>query len=218
MNKAKNFILYSVFCVLFTVLSGCNKNPINQLIEPDTNNNTVQVSGQWILYGDEIMTDGGVMFISWGQNYSVDFSCRENPRAGVKCTKIYWSGGSVNISGGTTSLYTGFSLITAKEYTTYLTTTRDISAGGYTKLTFWARKGFMSANTVLRVQSPNGTENSTAPVNVWEGTLSENWTQYSLNIAGSLAAIKDYVIVVLKTNDLRPGNGATVYIDDIRLE
>lgn len=217
MKSLNRTLLLTACYLLLTVLSGCGKNPITAVTEPVTVSKSQQWSGTWVVYNDELMTNGGVMLIGWGDNFGVDFNCRENPYQGVKCMKLYWNGGSVNISGGTTNLYTGLSLIVAKDYADYLATTKDISAGGYTKVTFYARKGFMSANTVLRVQSPNGTETSTPPTNAWEGTLTEEWKQYSLDIAGSQIAVRDFVIIVLKTTDQHAGNGATVYLDDIRL-
>ncbi|MFH1368552.1 MAG: hypothetical protein ABII64_05440 [Elusimicrobiota bacterium] len=217
MKKILMILLVTSHWSLVTMFCGCSKNPVTQLIEPVTVNASPQWSGNWTLYDDELKTGGDVMMIGWGGNFTVDFNCRENPCEGVKCIKLDWNGGAVEISGGSTDLYTGFSLIVAKSYSDYLSASRDLSPGGYTKASFYARKGFMSSNAVLRIESPNGNSDSAAPNNVWEGALTENWKEYTLNITGSLSAARHFMNIVLKTSDAKKGSGATVYIDNIKL-
>ena len=209
--------LLTTHYLLLTVLAGCSKNPVSKLIEPVTVNKSQSWTTDWRIYEDELKTNGGVLMIGWGNGFVIDFESRENPYQGVKCMKVYWDGGTVTISGGSTDLYTGFSLIAAKDYNDYLSVSKDLSPGGYTKLSFYARKSFMSANTVLRIESPNGSNTSIVPNNVWQGTLTETWAQYSMDISGSLSSARHFVNIVLKTTDGLKGNGAIVYIDEIRL-
>lgn len=215
--KKQFYFIIAVLLPLSALFAGCDKNPMNKLKEASTASNSSSWSGTYVVYDDELRTGGDVMMIGWGDNFTVDFNSRENPLNGVKCIKIAWDGGDVMTVNGATNLYTGLALIVAKNYADYLTTTRDLSPGGYTKVTFWAKKGFMSSNTVLRMESPNGTSTSIAPANAYETALTDDWAFYSFDITGSLANARFFVNIVLKTTGTTKGNGATIYLDDIKL-
>jgi hypothetical protein len=216
MKKSTVFLLFTAYCSLVTVLAGCNKNPVTQLVQPSTVNTSSQWSGTFTLYDDDLKTGGGVMGIGWGPNFVVDFNSRENPYAGVKCIKIDWDGNKVTTSNGEFFTYTGFSLIAALSYVDVLNVSKNLTPGGYKKVTFWARKSSMASNTVLRVESPNGSSTSTPPTNALETALTDSWQKYSFDITGSLAVVRQYVNIILKTTDNKQGSGATIYIDDIK--
>jgi hypothetical protein len=218
----KKNILFIIPVLFFPLLAGCDKNPLNKLREPVSASNSSAWSGTFVCYDDELKTGGGYGAITWGDNFVVDFNCRENPYNGVKCVKVTWDGNNVTAHDNaankdiTVNTYAGFSLIVPKSSSDWDIVKRDLSPGGYTKVTFWARKAFMSLNTVLRMESPNGTFTSIAPTDAYETALTDEWKQYSFDITGSLESARFFVNVVLKTDGSK-GNGATIYIDDIKL-
>src|SRR3989339_423571 len=198
----RNWILKPLLlCLLPVLLASCENSPTKRLIGPEPYDSSGQWSGKWVVYDDQLRSDGGVMFIGWGEGFSVDFNSIERPYSGTKCIKVKWDGSDVTTAEGVTGLFTGFSLIVAKDYNYYSTTTKDLTSGAYTTVRFRARKEFLSSNTLLRFEGPIGDENSTPPDNAWQGTLSDNWQEYSFNISGNISSVHRFVTAVLKTTD-----------------
>jgi hypothetical protein len=229
---------FTLFFLLSASLISCEKNPISKVVDPAGTYNTGIWSGNWILYDDELKTDGATMVYT--QGVSLDFNSTDNPRSGKKCIRFSWDGSPVltykklpahpqdYVQGD----FTGFGLICAKTLDEYFTGTRDLSAGGYTKLTFWAR-GHLFDHVYLRVEANSDDANfskiPSGTAGVWEGVVGPDWQKYTVTLDknyNSLAAAKDFVKVILAYDDdgdpttantTSSNNGGTVFLDDIQL-
>ena len=134
-------LLFPAICSIFVVFTGCNKTPVNDLVNPTSTNSSGIWSGKWIVYDDELKTNGAVMLYTEG--VSLNFNYSSNPHSGSKCMQFSWTGLPVltyaNLPDHPTdymqSGFTGFGLISAPTLGQYFTGTRDLSKGGYTKIT-----------------------------------------------------------------------------------
>jgi len=230
-------LLFSTICSIFVVFAGCSKTPVKDLVDPTSTNSTGIWSGKWIVYDDEMKTNGAVMLYTEG--VSLNFNYTGNPHSGSKCMQFSWTGLPVltyaslpdHPTDYIQSGFTGFGLISAPTVAQYFTGTRDLSKGGYTRITFWAR-GSLSAYTYLLVEAnfaagttPTGITHTSTGEGFWIGTVTSNWQQYSLNIdniTNNLAAATDFVKIIMvydppSGSNSTQGNGGTVYIDDIQL-
>ncbi|MCB4792311.1 MAG: hypothetical protein LHV68_10570 [Elusimicrobia bacterium] len=219
-----------ILLIIFIFFTGCEKNPVKKLINPADSNaiGIWDTNGDWVIYDDEIKTGGAILFFNSLDNQVLDFNCRDNPHSGSKCLKYSWNGKDVYAYGATPGLehdYCGFSLTASKDVNSYLTATRDISGGTYTKISFWAR-GDLNTFVYLRLEGNNGTDTSLSGTDAWMSSdlapVTSSWQKYEFNITGNMTAIKDFVKIVLKYNEgVSPntvvGNGGTVFIDDIKL-
>ena len=238
MNKIS---LFAVCFLAFALLPGCERNPVNKIVDPTVSNTTGIWSGTWVLYDDELKTGGNIMLFTEG--VSLDFNNTDNPHSGPdslspnaivkKCIRFSWDGSPVFTysTSAKQSDFTGFSLICAQTTAAYSTQTRNLSLGGYTKITFWAR-GSLSTNVYLRVEAnstdPNQYALASGSVGVWQGTVTSDWNKYSVKIDNSvnnLAAATDFVKFILvydedgnpNTANTGRSNGGAVYLDDIEL-
>jgi hypothetical protein len=232
----KKAFFFSVFFSVFFVFAGCSKTPVNDLVNPTAKNSTGIWSGQWVIYDDELKTNGAVMLYTEG--VGLNFNCANNPHSGSNCIQFSWNGLPVLTYASLPSHptdyiqsgFTGFGLICAPTVAQYFTATRNLSLGGYTKITFWAR-GSLSVYTYLLVEanfasgaSPNVTQPGSG-TGYWMGTVTSGWQQYTISIdnnTNNLSAATDFVKIIMvydppSGSNSTQGNGGTVYIDDIQL-
>ena len=234
----KKALLFYILIFPFLIITGCDKDPVNRLVNPSPASSTGVWSGTWVLYDDELKTNGAVM--TFNEGATIDFNCTDNPRSGKKCIRYSWNGSPVLTYASppsqpvnyTQSGFSGFSLICAQTLGAYSTQTRNLALGGDTKITFWAR-GSLNANVYLRVEAnfpstaTNVYELKSGATGVWMGVPSSTWTQYSLTIdptVNNLAATDFVKFILLYDEDGNPdtpntsvGNGGTVFLDDIEL-
>jgi hypothetical protein len=232
----KNLILWSILFSLFSAFMGCDANPVNRLVNPSPSNISGVWSGAWVIYDDEVKTGGAIMTYNTGA--TLDFHSTDNPHSGKDCIRYSWDGSPVltyaSLPAHPTdyiqSGYSGFSLICAPTDAQYFTATRNLSLGGYTKITFWAR-GELFTNVNLRVEANSNDQNqykyASGYPGVWQGTVTSGWQQYSVKLdttttnLNNLAAATDFIkIILLYTpgpDDPPRGNGGTVFLDDIEL-
>lgn len=215
--------------VLAACLAGCESNPLGRLINPERSDASVAPSGRWLIFGDELRTNGATMFLTTDEGQKLDFNCLERPYDGEKCIKYSWDGSAVTqySNGLRQSDFVGFMLIAAPTLGEYDTVTRDLSAGGYTKVAFSAR-GSLGTNVFLRVETENANYKTPSGVNAWQSNTSDRpvtsqWKRYEFALSGSLAAVKDFIRIVIRYDEdgdpdapnTATTSGGTVYIDTI---
>jgi hypothetical protein len=199
------------------------------------------------VFSSELKTGGGAFEYPGGDNQSLSFEDRSNPISN-RSILYSWNG---QPPGGVPSSppgqFAGFSLMHTISLATYNSTPgRDLSAFGYSRITFYAR-GTLSSSTTLKIEGAddtssgilqscltlssdgNGDEcgaNGDAP-----GTrevLTGNWQKYTLIIYQptlNLKSVKDFFkatfVYSFPLGGLpgeAPGQGGTVYFDQIQYE
>lgn len=215
--------------LLAVAVAGCKRNPVERLTNPYPDGAVPQSSGIYVIYDDELNTGGGVAFIPGGQNQSIDFRDRSSPRTSVNQVRYTWTGGPVfsdeTSPPGFQQLFAGFNLlvpVTREELPT--TQGKDLSQNGYTKLKMRVR-GRLALNNRLRVEGPDdGTGGDTAVMTeLTAAQLSEDWQDLELAVpAIHFSGVKIYMTVSIQYEQpprtTQPGEGGTVYFDDIRYE
>jgi hypothetical protein len=196
------FVLLGAAC-----LAGCDRKPINKLVDPTLNNTTGNWSGRWVIYDDELRTGGGVSTFTTFNGVDLDFDSRETPYSGSTCIKFFWNGGEVTPYSPPGSLseytWTGFGLIVAVKTEDYDRYSKDFSASGFDKLTFRAR-GSLNNGVVLRVEGPQ--LGAQTPAGFWEGAITDQWQQYTVNL-NPQTTINAYLNIILKYSGAVRGNG-----------
>lgn len=228
------FLLIAHYSLLITVFAGCEKNPVNRLIDPTISNTTGNWSGEWVIYDDEIRTGGTVMMFNTMDGQELDFSSRDNSKSGSKCIKYSWNGGDVtaykNLPAHPVDYvehdFTGFSLIAADDFNNYNAVSKDLTEAGYTKISFWVR-GSLYSNVHFRLEANNGNNQTASGNNAWmsnttDRKVTSSWQKYEFTVSGNMTTVRDFVRIVFRYDkdgnpDNQKGNGGTVFIDDIRL-
>lgn len=228
----KNYIILIIgLLAVLPVFSGCDKEPMNKLVNPLQSNTTGNWSGVWTLYDDEVKTGGDIMNYTTHEGVGLQFDCRDNPHSGSQCIKFSWDGGDVtNYEDGKAEHdWTGFGMIVASSYLDYTKYTKNLATGGFTKLSFWVR-GSLNSNVYLRLEGSNARYNDQSGTNCWQSytttrKVTSTWTKYEFPISGDLTAVKDYLRVIFRydmdynadTPNTGRSNGGTIYLDDIAL-
>ncbi len=225
-NNAKvgtnKLTLLALFLSMLSVYS-CDKGPrLSRLYDPGTEEIISSGWGDWVIYDDMLKTRGDVNAFTEIQD--LDFEYKDNPYQGNRCIKFSWDGSDIiDYADGTTQHnFCGFGLVVVPDASAYNYDTtkmpgKDLTPGGYTKITFYAR-GTLSPYTTLRLESPNGTYESTPPSDAWEDQVTSSWKKYEFNVSAPLSDVKEFVRIILKYVGSGRGDGGTVYIDDIRYE
>jgi hypothetical protein len=218
--KVKILLTASLIFVL-----GCEKNPVDRLVNPLPDGDVSQSSGIFSIYSDELTTGGGVGFIPGGENQAIDFLDQSSPQRTRTQVRFTWNGGDVTQNGSPQHLFAGFILpITVDAADLPAATGRDLSSFGYTKLTLYLR-GSLSANTTLRIEGPDDGQGgiTAAQTNLTGSTVNSNWTQITLNIpSGHFTNIQTFLTLTFQYDQpprtTAPGEGGVVYLDDIQYE
>lgn len=218
-------------------LISCERNPMKRLSDPFDEGALTTWSGVFKIYDDDLITGGNVAFIPSDltppdNNLTIDFKVTdENPPEGTKCLKFTWNGGD-QWWGGTVNKnehdWAGVSLIVATHWSLYDSTpAKDLTPGGYTKITFKAF-ALIDSNTYVKFEGPVS-KTVAAPARGGTQYLRlnsrelGNWQTYTINFnANDFKYVKDYFKIVIEypqgINNGPFGNGGTVYVDDIRYE
>lgn len=245
---ASRFTRYAsrVLCSLL-LLAGCDKNPFERTHDASGGGGTGRFgSGNFVIFSGELQSGGGSFFYPGGENQVISFADTSNPisRRSIRYT---WNGQDTSSPcGGTQHIFVGFDLMHTATQATYAGTLgRDLTKAGYTRATFYAR-GSLSSRTVVKIEMvKSGTDpcaslvTTPPPCIVLSATgsddtdgapcgnkrvLTGNWQLYSLDITpDNLAAVKDFFKATFVFNPLivgstAPGQGGTVYFDQIQYE
>lgn len=234
----KKSILVKIILLLIMgiFLVSCERNPMKRLSDPFDEGALSTWSGVLKIYDDDLITGGNVAFIPSDpsppdNNMTIDFKVTdENPPEGTKCLKFTWNGKEE--FWGSSNKYehdwAGVSLIVATHWSLYDSTpSKDLSAGGYTKITFKAL-AIIDSNTFVKFEGPVSTTTS-APTRGGTRYLRlnsaelGNWHTYTINFnTADFKSVKDYFKIVIEypTGITSPslGNGGIVLVDDIRYE
>ena len=210
----KNFLKYIVF-LLLVFISGCELNPFDKLLDPTTEGTLGNTSwGDWVIYDDDLRTEGSIMFIPGYEHQEVDFRVADqNSPQGSKCFKYSWDGEEIynyDIKDYQHA-WCCLSFIVATDWQEFGDDRfiKDFTPGEYTKITFWA-KGALSDNTKVTFCGPNAGEEREVTI------LTNTWKQYTIEL-NQLTSIRAYFSIVFSySGGETPGKGGIVYLDDIR--
>jgi len=218
MKKSRCWILF-----LAGLLVGCEKNPSDGLVSPNQGNAVPFAGAPFIIYDDALETGGGVDFFPSAQNQQLSFTSTDNPHSGKRCMSYTWSGSDVPNGATTEHTFVGFDLLVSANFSTLATTPgRNLSAAGYTKLTFWAR-GTLSENTTFKVEGPGTGDQSTFSPIINVATLTNSWQEFTINAGpGDFNNVKEFFkltfLFTQPTGTTVAGQGGTIFVDDIHFE
>ena len=209
--------------VVGLILAACERHPLDRLIDPVPSGAAPSAAADWVLYDDELKTGGGFFLIPEAANQTLTDHDASGPAVGRKSIVYSWNGGEVNGQ----HLFAGFGLLAAQQIAQDASTPpRNLSADGFTKITFWAR-GTLSENTILRVEGPSdGTGSTLMPrLEISPAELAAGWAKYTLSVPDptvAFASVKQYVIFSIiytqPTGTTLAGEGGTVDVDQIAYE
>ncbi len=230
-----------VFGVLF-LLTSCNKSPIERASDSSSRALGNSSGVNFVIFSDELKSGGGAFLYPDGQGQTLSFTDTSNSIS-RRSIRYFWTGQDQNSEFGLEHTYAGFDLMHTTTQGAYSGTVgRDFRNFGYTRATFYAR-GTLSTNTVVKIEvsnpatpspcivlSTSGLDDDSNP-NIGQaanctnlGTLSTSWQRYSIAIPNAAqSAIKDYfkatfVFKVPFVGSTEPGQGGTVYFDQIQYE
>lgn len=221
--KQKILILFiNVFLVL---MIGCDRNPLKKTSILAEEGLLPGINSTFIVYDDVLKTGGNLFTYPGGENQVVDLESRNAPFSGKKCIRYSWTGGDVQDAnlGIQRHDFVGLDLPVSQGSEDFdAAQSVDLSAGGYTKISFWI-KGSLSTNTTLKIEAvDDGSTSTSAPV-LTLSSISSTWEKKEIAITPShLLSVKEFFkitfIYTQPTGTTTPGNGGIVYIDDIILE
>jgi hypothetical protein len=215
-------------------LVSCERNPMKRLSDPFDEGALGNWSGVFKIYDDDLITGGNVAFIPSDKtppdnNMILDFmNTNDDPPEGKKCLRFTWNGQDQDWSGKNEHDWAGMSLIVATHWSLYDSTpSKDLSPGGYTKITFKA-KAIIDSDTYVKFEGPVSktvaapTRGGTQYLRLNSTELSD-WKSYTINFNNAdFKSVKDYFKIVIEypagINSPLYGNGGIVLVDDIRYE
>lgn len=220
--------------LIFLSLVSCEGNPMKRLYDPYPDGALNAYSGVWKIYDEDLITGGNVAFIPSdvdppNNNMLIDFKVtEENPPEGTRCLRFDWNGNDLYWKQYKKYEHdwAGATLIVATHWSRYDSTpSKDLSGGGYTKITFKA-KAIIDSNTYVKFEGPLSTTISaparggTSYLRLTRDDLAD-WKTYTINLTPlSLKAVKDYFKIIIEyplgQNSGRYGSGGTVFVDDVR--
>ncbi|MDD5491972.1 MAG: hypothetical protein PHV60_04750 [bacterium] len=224
-----------IMIVMGMFLVSCERNPMKRLSDPFDEGALGAWSGVFKIYDDDLITGGNVAFIPSDKtppdnNMTLDFMYTDdNPPEGKKCLRYTWNGQDLDWNGKNEHDWAGMSLIVATHWSLYDSTpSKDLSAGGYTKITFKARAVNLASNMYVKFEGPVSTTTSapnrggTRYLRLTSTELSD-WQSYTINFNNAdFKSVKDYFKIVIEypagINTTLYSNGGIVLVDDIRYE
>jgi len=195
---------------------GCQTMPADYLRDPRPDGATGIWAGQWLIYGDELETGGGLLLFPSDENQTIDLVFR-HPNDPERGNVIHYSWNGEEVAGQYT--FSGVSFTVASNWRAYdITPPKDLSAGGYTKISFdvW---GDLSEGT--KVEFWGGRRSATT------GRLKldndDGWVHLDIPLReNDLKKVREFFVIVFQfaepSGHSEPGQGGTVYVDNIRYE
>lgn len=217
------------FLLLISVFTGCDKTPSRRLTDPAPEGAVSQNGGSWVLYDEEVRTDGGFYLIPIPTgNQTLDVGNEQSAAFGKRSIFYSWTGGDVlDPVEGIEHTFAGFGLLVAENIDQMNTTpAKDLSGAGFTKITFYAR-GYLSENTILRVEGPGDGSAAAALPRLDVTQLTGTWTKFTLPAPGAIPtaafqSVRQYVnftfVFSQPSGTTNPGNGGQVFLDRIAYE
>lgn len=212
----------SALALLLFVAPACKKNPVDRLVNPVSDGAVPLSSGTFLIYDDEIKTGGGLGLIPGGANQTINLSDVSEPRRTTRHTAYSWNGRAPGVDPSSHT-FAGFSFLVSPDFTTFSATpARNLSSFGYTKLRVSVR-GSLAANVSLRIEGPSTGDEAFVPARTTLNSLNGAWQDVELTVpAGDFTNVKVFATISLQYAQppftTNPGDGGTVYIDDIRYE
>jgi len=203
-----NKIFKIIIVLSFLVLTSCDQNPFDKLYDPTGDGALGGEWGYWKIYDDQLNTRGGVM-LSPTDEHQTFAEVTGNPRSGTKCIKYSWDGTRLwDKEKNQLADWTAALLIVAPTWQEYEEGEKDLSPGGYNKITFWIR-GNLSAGAEIRFEGPGPRESCDSTD--WLTTLPGGWVEKDIKLDNktALSQAKEFFKIVFV------GGGGTVYVDDI---
>jgi hypothetical protein len=197
--------------------TGCKKDPVGRIVNPLGDGAVPQVSGVYVIYSDELKTGGGLGFVPTAGNQGIDLFDQSEPRRTRNQIRYLWNGQSV---GGQIN-FAGFSLLITPDFSTLNSTPhKDLSFGGYTKLTMMVR-GRLGDGVSLRIEGPGSGSSTAARTDIT--TLSNTWQQITLSVpSADFSTVRIFMTLTFQYDRVPrtdvPSDGGEVYLDDIQFE
>jgi len=231
------------------MLPACNRSPIDRVRSASGGAvGTVTSATTFVVFSSELRTGGGAFEYPGGDNQTLSFEDRSDPLSN-RSIRYFWNGQpatSVPGLSGSDGSFAGFTMMHTISESQYAGTPgRNLSAYGYSKITFYAR-GVLSSSTSLKIEGADdptmatpiscvtlSSEGSSFDECAKNGdaagdrkTLNGSWQPYTLRIysQSSLTSVKDFFKATfvyhfhLGSIPQPPGQGGTVYIDQIQYE
>ncbi len=233
----KRFFLFAAALVL----AGCDKSPF----ERTTSSQGGAIGGfggtaSLTVFSDELVSGGGAFLYPGGENQALTFGDETSPLS-RRSIRYAWNGRPPK-AGDSSFTFAGFDLMHTATQAQYdaASTGRDLRTAGYTKVTFYAR-GVLRTRTVLKVEVADDgaggatppcltlytadsvdTDDTTTPCGTSQA-MTGDWAKFTISVPNSaLANVKDLFKATLVFNNpplnLTPGQGGTVYFDQIYYE
>lgn len=219
-NAARFLTLALLLCA-----AGCKRNPIDRLVDPNPSGALpFDPNGIYVVFDDELKTGGGLGFVPGGQNQSINLSVTDASRPGRQIAYT-WNGNDVSSAPAFAQhLFAGFQLLVTPDFTTFDSASgKNLSAGNYATLKF-SIKGFLSADTIVRVEGPDDGPGGNVPEVVNITSLGATWQDITLPIPtpSDFNSVKGFITVTFQyaqpSGTTAAGGGGTVFFDDIRYE
>ncbi|MDR1195832.1 MAG: hypothetical protein LBL00_05075 [Endomicrobium sp.] len=225
----KLILILTFFAIAF---SGCEKNPAGSLMYNGVDDSDSSWADPFVLYINGDIRTRVVPFDDaigaytniWEKygNLGNQLEARYNgvSYSGHMSMKMTWSGAfSETYDSGSTANNVNFWLTTTNGKTG---DTKDLTAGGYNKISFWYKTELRSHTEVIINVFGHGYPSEDVKISV-----SADWTYAEVDISGySTSAVNSYISVTMRPDSTAPVDaksgltycdGGTIYLDDIRL-
>jgi hypothetical protein len=220
MNRAGFLWVFPCVCLL----GGCEKKPTDGLVDPNPGNAVAPTGQALVVYDDVLKTGGGMGLFPSNENQQIALDSTDGPHSGRRCIRYSWNGQDIPNPGTVPNpehTFAGFDLVVSNDLTTLAAApARNLSAAGYTTVTFWLR-GTLSDSATLKVEAPGTGFTSTIAPSITVTSLSGGWQQFTINIStADLISVKEFFkltfVYTQPTGTTAAGGGGTVFVDDIQ--
>jgi hypothetical protein len=226
--------------LLFT---GCNKNPFDRTRDAAGGpTGSISAGGNFVIFSSELMSGGGAFEYPGSEGQTLTFDDTSNPIS-HRSIRYNWTGQAVSNPGTACNpevTFAGFDLMDTPTQATYGSTPgRNLSAAGYTRVTFYAR-GSLSTDVDVKIEvastgnppdpcltlSTNGSDDQCAgDMDTGTKALGSSWQSYTISVPNTaLSNIKDFFKATFvyappgAACGIPAGQGGTVYFDVIQYQ
>lgn len=202
----------SILILLLFFFQGCESNPTKFLEDPRKDSAIGEWSGEWLIYGDKLETGGGIILQPGAENQELNSEFRD-PEAPEHNNVIRYGWNGKKVAGQ--FIWSAMDLSVAANAETYdITPSRDLSPGGYRRLTFWTRVS-LSDSTIVEFRG-------VLPSFRVQQRKDSDWKQFVISFEPHmLGNVKDFFVISFQyIGNAKDGhgNGGVVFVDEIRYE